>query len=169
MFLLLHSAGSLLHSKGCLLTFRSGTDLCLNRKRKINTNKSAFQPNMKLMFDDVQNREYNTIRREGTNTNRRLNTLIGMFSVYLFPKNKKLFQSYYSGQDEITSNINPSCIWRHCYSLQSLQNFAFMSDFSRYCDYILTAPLLPSCPQTIHTLYILNILLTTHTPPNMLL
>ena len=91
MFLLLHSAGSLLHSKGCLLTFRSGTDLCLNRKRKINTNKSAFQPNMKVMFDDVQNREYNTIHREGTNTNRRLNTLIGMFSVYLFPKNKKLF------------------------------------------------------------------------------
>ena len=159
---LLHSAGSLLHSKGCLLTFRSGTDLCLNRKRKINTNKSAFQPNMKVMFDDVQNREYNTILREGTNINRRLNT--SNWDVYFY-----LFQSFQSGQGGVTPNMNPGCVWRHCYSLQSLQNFTSMSDFSRYCDYILTAPLLPSCPQTIHTLYILNILLTTHTPPNMLL
>ena len=81
---LLHSAGSLLHSKGCLLTFRSGTDLCLNRKRKINTNKSAFQPNMKVMFDDVQNREYNTILREGTNINTRLNTSNWDVYFYLF-------------------------------------------------------------------------------------
>ena len=94
---LLHSAGSLLHSKGCLLTFRSGTDLCLNRKRKINTNKSAFQPNMKVMFDDVQNREYNTIRREGTHTNRLLNILIGMFTVYLFPKKTFLVLLFWPG------------------------------------------------------------------------
>ena len=34
------------------------------------------------MFDDDQNREYNTICREGTNTNRLLNTLIANWDVY---------------------------------------------------------------------------------------
>ena len=36
------------------------------------------------MFDDVQNREYNTILREGTNINTRLNTSNWDVYLYLF-------------------------------------------------------------------------------------